>query len=58
MLARFFLDNYLDLKVDLNRVLFICPANQLDTVPDPLRDRMEMTEVTVYMAEGKMTIAY
>ena len=52
-----FHDNYLDIDYDLSKVLFIATANDVSSIPQALRDRMELIEVSGYIAEEKLQIA-
>jgi ATP-dependent Lon protease len=52
-----FLDHYLDVRLDLSNILFILTGNVLDSIPEPLRDRMEVLRLSGYIMEEKVQIA-
>ncbi|KAF2540816.1 hypothetical protein F2Q68_00033167 [Brassica cretica] len=53
----YFRDHYLDVTIDLSKVLFVCTANVVDMIPEPLLDRMEVINISGYITDDKMHIA-
>ncbi|KAL0719891.1 hypothetical protein Bca4012_069215 [Brassica carinata] len=53
----YFRDHYLDVTIDLSKVLFVCTANVVDKIPTPLLDRMEVINISGYITDDKMHIA-
>lgn len=52
-----FLDHYMDMPIDMSKILFVCTANVIDTIPAPLLDRMEVITLSGYIEEEKTAIA-
>ena len=51
------MDNYLDIPVDFSKALFVCTANDLNTIPQPLLDRMEVIRISGYDYREKLEIS-
>jgi ATP-dependent Lon protease len=52
-----FRDHYLEMRIDLSQIMFVCTANRIDTISKPLRDRMEIIEIPPYTENDKENIA-
>ena len=51
-----FLDHFIDVPVDMSKNLYVCTANSLDPIPAPLRDRMEVIELSGYLVNEKIEV--